>query len=143
MSLVALLGMGRASLLGEETGLTHLCGIQDLRLCMLGCSWEAWSGENLWPSKGSPCLCLSRTQEHVAGGLSSSLISQQPNFSFCFMFPIFPQWPIDAEPPKHKDVGALTFGLLFVPEFATSMLEKGPQADLPEVRVALLVLSGV
>ena len=59
------------------------------------------------------------------------------------MFPIFPQWPIDAEPLKHKDVGPLTFGLLFVPEFAASTLEKGLQADRPEVRGALLVLSGM
>ncbi|NXU75922.1 NOL6 protein, partial [Oreotrochilus melanogaster] len=43
--------------------------------------------------------------------------------------PQIPEWPIDAEPPKHKDVGPLTFGLLFVPEFAASVLEKGPQAD--------------
>uniref|UniRef100_A0A8C3CHV7 Nucleolar protein 6 n=1 Tax=Cairina moschata TaxID=8855 RepID=A0A8C3CHV7_CAIMO len=46
--------------------------------------------------------------------------------------PQTPEWPIDAEPPKHKDVGPLTFGLLFLPEFATSTLEKGPQADRPE-----------
>ncbi|KAM6289835.1 nucleolar protein 6 [Aegotheles albertisi] len=46
--------------------------------------------------------------------------------------PQIPEWSIDAEPPKHKDVGSLTFGLLFVPEFAASMLEKGPQADHPE-----------
>uniref|UniRef100_A0A8B9CI43 Nucleolar protein 6 n=1 Tax=Anser brachyrhynchus TaxID=132585 RepID=A0A8B9CI43_9AVES len=46
--------------------------------------------------------------------------------------PQTPEWPIDAEPPKHKDVGPLTFGLLFVPEFAASTLEKGPQADRPE-----------
>uniref|UniRef100_A0A8C3UNR9 Nucleolar protein 6 n=1 Tax=Catharus ustulatus TaxID=91951 RepID=A0A8C3UNR9_CATUS len=46
--------------------------------------------------------------------------------------PQTPEWPIDAEPPKHKDVGPLTFGLLFVPEFAASTLEKGPQADHPE-----------
>ncbi|NWZ30687.1 NOL6 protein, partial [Asarcornis scutulata] len=46
--------------------------------------------------------------------------------------PQTPEWLIDAEPPKHKDVGPLTFGLLFLPEFATSTLEKGPQADRPE-----------
>ncbi|XP_066195759.1 nucleolar protein 6 [Sylvia atricapilla] len=46
--------------------------------------------------------------------------------------PQIPEWPIDAEPPKHKDVGPVTFGLLFVPEFAASTLEKGPQADHPE-----------
>ncbi|OXB79791.1 UNVERIFIED_CONTAM: hypothetical protein H355_012851 [Colinus virginianus] len=46
--------------------------------------------------------------------------------------PQTPEWSIDAEPPKHKDVGSLMFGLLFVPEFAASTLEKGPQADLPE-----------
>uniref|UniRef100_A0A8C8E7P0 Nucleolar protein 6 n=1 Tax=Otus sunia TaxID=257818 RepID=A0A8C8E7P0_9STRI len=46
--------------------------------------------------------------------------------------PEIPEWPIDAEPPKHKDVGPLMFGLLFVPEFAASLLEKGPQADHPE-----------
>lgn len=53
------------------------------------------------------------------------------------MFLIVLQWPIDAEPPKHKDVGPLTFGLLFYPDFAASVLEKGPQADHPEVRGAL------
>uniref|UniRef100_A0A8C3LNS6 Nucleolar protein 6 n=1 Tax=Chrysolophus pictus TaxID=9089 RepID=A0A8C3LNS6_CHRPC len=42
------------------------------------------------------------------------------------------EWAIDAEPPKHKDVGSLMFGILFAPEFAASMLEKGPQADRPE-----------
>ncbi|XP_054139377.1 nucleolar protein 6 [Melozone crissalis] len=46
--------------------------------------------------------------------------------------PQIPEWAIDADPPKHKDVGPLTFGLLFVPEFAASTLEKGPQADHPE-----------
>ncbi|XP_062482635.1 nucleolar protein 6 [Pezoporus occidentalis] len=46
--------------------------------------------------------------------------------------PQIPEWPIDAEPPKHKDVGPLTFGLLFYPDFAASVLEKGPQADHPE-----------
>ncbi|NXT35119.1 NOL6 protein, partial [Pelecanoides urinatrix] len=46
--------------------------------------------------------------------------------------PQIPEWSIDAEPPKHKDVGPLAFGLLFVPEFAASTLEKGPQADHPE-----------
>ncbi|NWS41074.1 NOL6 protein, partial [Probosciger aterrimus] len=46
--------------------------------------------------------------------------------------PQIPEWPIDAEPPKHKDVGPLAFGLLFYPDFAASMLEKGPQADHPE-----------
>ena len=88
------------------------------------------------------------TRDHVAGGLSSSPASQQPllqqpHLSLCFMFPIFLQWPIDAEAPKHKDVGPLTFGLLFGPEFAASMLEKGPQADHPEVRGALPVPSRV
>ncbi|XP_065520202.1 nucleolar protein 6 isoform X2 [Lathamus discolor] len=46
--------------------------------------------------------------------------------------PQISEWPIDAEPPKHKDVGPLTFGLLFYPDFAASVLEKGPQADHPE-----------
>ncbi|XP_072215381.1 nucleolar protein 6 [Excalfactoria chinensis] len=46
--------------------------------------------------------------------------------------PQTPEWPIDTEPPKHKDIGSLMFGILFVPEFAASTLEKGPQADRPE-----------
>uniref|UniRef100_A0A803YQ82 Nucleolar protein 6 n=1 Tax=Meleagris gallopavo TaxID=9103 RepID=A0A803YQ82_MELGA len=46
--------------------------------------------------------------------------------------PETPEWAIDAEPPKHKDVGSLMFGILFAPEFAASKLEKGPQADRPE-----------
>lgn len=35
------------------------------------------------------------------------------------------------------------FGILFAPEFAASTLEKGPQADRPEVRPALCVWSGI
>uniref|UniRef100_A0A8C8S5Z8 Nucleolar protein 6 n=1 Tax=Pelusios castaneus TaxID=367368 RepID=A0A8C8S5Z8_9SAUR len=46
--------------------------------------------------------------------------------------PQAPQWPISAEPPKHKDAGHLSFGLLLTPEFAASILEKGPEADQPE-----------
>ncbi|XP_067386974.1 nucleolar protein 6 isoform X2 [Emydura macquarii macquarii] len=46
--------------------------------------------------------------------------------------PQAPQWPICAEPPKHKDAGHLSFGLLLTPEFAASILEKGPEADRPE-----------
>ena len=141
--------------------------IQDLRPCTA--LWSATvrlvlgtipgpamgQGEDNWFShqghllnEGFPVRACAGTKERVAGGSSSSPILwqpllQQPHFSFCFMFPIFPQWSIDAEPPKHKDVGSLTFGLLFVPEFAASTLEKGPQADSPEVRGALLVLSWV
>ncbi|XP_053148481.1 nucleolar protein 6 isoform X2 [Hemicordylus capensis] len=46
--------------------------------------------------------------------------------------PQIPPWPISAEPPKHKDGGPLSFGLLLSPDFATSILEKGPTADRPE-----------
>nr|XP_042706650.1 nucleolar protein 6 isoform X1 [Chrysemys picta bellii] len=46
--------------------------------------------------------------------------------------PQAPQWPISAEPPKHRDAGHLSFGLLLTPEFAASILEKGPEADRPE-----------
>ncbi|XP_008164588.2 nucleolar protein 6 isoform X1 [Chrysemys picta bellii] len=46
--------------------------------------------------------------------------------------PQAPQWPISAEPPKHKDAGHLSFGLLLTPEFAAGILEKGPEADRPE-----------
>ncbi|KAM6227048.1 LOW QUALITY PROTEIN: nucleolar protein 6 [Spheniscus humboldti] len=49
-----------------------------------------------------------------------------------YSLPQIPGWLIDADPPKHKDVGPLMFGLLFVPEFAASMLEKGLQTDHPE-----------
>uniref|UniRef100_A0A8C3SK17 Nucleolar protein 6 n=1 Tax=Chelydra serpentina TaxID=8475 RepID=A0A8C3SK17_CHESE len=46
--------------------------------------------------------------------------------------PQAPQWPISAEPPKHKDAGHLSFGLLLTPAFAASILERGPEADRPE-----------
>ncbi|XP_077202495.1 nucleolar protein 6 [Paroedura picta] len=46
--------------------------------------------------------------------------------------PQAPPWPINAEPPKHKDIGSLSFGLLLSPDFAVSILEKGPEADCPE-----------
>ncbi|XP_033020116.1 nucleolar protein 6 [Lacerta agilis] len=41
-------------------------------------------------------------------------------------------WPIDAHPPKHKDIGSLSFGLLLNLEFAGSILERGPGGDRPE-----------
>nr|XP_014349230.1 PREDICTED: nucleolar protein 6 [Latimeria chalumnae] len=41
-------------------------------------------------------------------------------------------WPIGADPPKHKDIGHLSFGLLLDSEFAADVLDKGPQADQPE-----------
>ncbi|XP_061469328.1 nucleolar protein 6 isoform X2 [Rhineura floridana] len=46
--------------------------------------------------------------------------------------PQTPPWPIDADPPKHKDVGSLSFGLLLTPDFASGILERGPEADRPE-----------
>uniref|UniRef100_A0A2K6JX79 Nucleolar protein 6 n=1 Tax=Rhinopithecus bieti TaxID=61621 RepID=A0A2K6JX79_RHIBE len=36
------------------------------------------------------------------------------------------------DPPKHKDSGTLTLGLLLRPEGLTSVLELGPEADQPE-----------
>uniref|UniRef100_UPI00398EAFAB nucleolar protein 6 n=1 Tax=Pristiophorus japonicus TaxID=55135 RepID=UPI00398EAFAB len=42
------------------------------------------------------------------------------------------EWPINADPPKHKDARHLSFGLLLNPEFSTNVLEKGPPADSPE-----------
>ncbi|XP_058027935.1 nucleolar protein 6 [Ahaetulla prasina] len=41
-------------------------------------------------------------------------------------------WPIHVEPPKHKDVGSLSFGLLLNLDFANSVLERGPEADQDE-----------
>lgn len=46
--------------------------------------------------------------------------------------PPVPEWDISQEPPKHKDSGALTLGLLLRPEGLTSVLELGPEADQPE-----------
>lgn len=43
-----------------------------------------------------------------------------------------PEWDISQEPPKHKDAGTLTLGLLLRPEGLTSVLELGPEADQPE-----------
>ncbi|KAJ8380561.1 hypothetical protein SKAU_G00013390 [Synaphobranchus kaupii] len=43
-----------------------------------------------------------------------------------------PEWPVDSEPPKHKDQPPLSFGLLLNPEFAASVLERGPPADSPK-----------
>ncbi|KAJ7335150.1 hypothetical protein JRQ81_013091, partial [Phrynocephalus forsythii] len=47
-------------------------------------------------------------------------------------FPQTQPWPINADPPKHKDAGSLSFGLLLSPDFATRVLERGPEADKPE-----------
>ncbi|XP_063151962.1 nucleolar protein 6 [Candoia aspera] len=41
-------------------------------------------------------------------------------------------WSIQVDPPKHKDVGSLAFGLLLNLDFATSVLERGPEADRDE-----------
>ncbi|KAM6182038.1 nucleolar protein 6 [Erethizon dorsatum] len=46
--------------------------------------------------------------------------------------PIVPEWDICQDPPKHKDSGALTLGLLLQPEGLISVLELGPEADQPE-----------
>ncbi|XP_030633851.1 nucleolar protein 6 [Chanos chanos] len=43
-----------------------------------------------------------------------------------------PEWPVDSEPPKHKDQAPLSFGLLLTPEHAHSVLERGPPADSPQ-----------
>ncbi|XP_048219541.1 nucleolar protein 6 [Perognathus longimembris pacificus] len=43
-----------------------------------------------------------------------------------------PEWDISQDPPKHKDSGTLTLGLLLRPEALTSVLELGPEADQPE-----------
>lgn len=42
------------------------------------------------------------------------------------------EWDIGQDPPKHKDSGTLTLGLLLRPEGLTSVLELGPEADQPE-----------
>ncbi|XP_043934033.1 nucleolar protein 6 isoform X1 [Protopterus annectens] len=43
-----------------------------------------------------------------------------------------PEWAISEDPPKHKDIKFLTFGLLLNSEFCTIVLDRGPQADNPE-----------
>ncbi|XP_066513150.1 nucleolar protein 6 [Hoplias malabaricus] len=43
-----------------------------------------------------------------------------------------PEWPVNSEPPKHKDQPPLSIGLLLNPERAFSVLERGPSADSPE-----------
>ncbi|KAB1252202.1 Nucleolar protein 6 [Camelus dromedarius] len=42
------------------------------------------------------------------------------------------QWDISQDPPRHRDSGVLTLGLLLRPEGLTSVLELGPEADQPE-----------
>uniref|UniRef100_H9G4G3 Nucleolar protein 6 n=1 Tax=Anolis carolinensis TaxID=28377 RepID=H9G4G3_ANOCA len=49
--------------------------------------------------------------------------------------PQTPPWSISEDPPKHRDIGSLSFGLLLSLDFATSILERGPEADRPEVRL--------
>ncbi|EDL98658.1 nucleolar protein family 6 (RNA-associated) (predicted), isoform CRA_b [Rattus norvegicus] len=46
--------------------------------------------------------------------------------------PPVPEWAINQDPPKHKDAGTLTLGLLFRPEGLTSVIDLGPEADRPE-----------
>ncbi|XP_058157972.1 nucleolar protein 6 isoform X2 [Dasypus novemcinctus] len=46
--------------------------------------------------------------------------------------PPVPEWKISQDPPKHKDSGVLTLGLLLWPEGLTSVLEMGPEADQPK-----------
>ncbi|XP_075439397.1 nucleolar protein 6 isoform X2 [Ascaphus truei] len=43
-----------------------------------------------------------------------------------------PEWSVDEDPAKHKDVGCLSVGLLLSQEFYSNVLEKGPAADNPE-----------
>nr|KAF6434043.1 nucleolar protein 6 [Molossus molossus] len=46
--------------------------------------------------------------------------------------PAVSEWDISQDPPKHRDSGTLTLGLLLRPEGLTSVLELGPEADQPE-----------
>ncbi|KAM6964841.1 nucleolar protein 6 [Aplochiton taeniatus] len=43
-----------------------------------------------------------------------------------------PEWCVNSKAPKHKDQPPLSFGLLFNPEKASSVLDRGPPADSPE-----------
>ncbi|XP_061584958.1 nucleolar protein 6 [Cololabis saira] len=43
-----------------------------------------------------------------------------------------PEWSVESEAPKYKSQPPLSFGLLFQPEQAVSVLERGPQADSPK-----------
>ncbi|XP_073536523.1 nucleolar protein 6 isoform X2 [Phyllobates terribilis] len=43
-----------------------------------------------------------------------------------------PEWDIREEPAQHKDISALTVGLMLTADFFSSVLEKGPAADNPE-----------
>uniref|UniRef100_A0A670Z235 Nucleolar protein 6 n=1 Tax=Pseudonaja textilis TaxID=8673 RepID=A0A670Z235_PSETE len=43
-------------------------------------------------------------------------------------------WSIHQDPPKHKDISSLSFGLLLNLDFANSVLERGPEADQDEFR---------
>ncbi|CAM9481846.1 unnamed protein product [Lampetra planeri] len=40
-----------------------------------------------------------------------------------------PEWEITAEPPLHRDLGPVTFGLLLNSDLYTGVLERGPAAD--------------
>lgn len=42
------------------------------------------------------------------------------------------EWDISQDPPKHRDSGTLTLGLLLRSEGLTSVLELGPEADQPK-----------
>ncbi|XP_044943841.1 nucleolar protein 6 isoform X1 [Mustela putorius furo] len=42
------------------------------------------------------------------------------------------EWDLSQDPPKHRDSGTLTLGLLLRPEGLTSVLELGPEANQPE-----------
>lgn len=83
VSLVVLLGTGRASLLaGAENRPDPFVGNEGLEVLHAGV-WGAAGRLGLGRICGSArafpgCAC----PELVAGGLSSSLISQQPHFSF-------------------------------------------------------------
>lgn len=57
---------------------------------------------------------------------------------FCFV-----QWPVYGEPPMHKDQPPVSIGLLLNPERALSVLERGPAADSPEVRLTPVFLQCV
>ncbi|XP_059910266.1 nucleolar protein 6 [Gadus macrocephalus] len=43
-----------------------------------------------------------------------------------------PEWTVEAEPPKHKAQPPLSFGLILRPDYAASVLERGPPADSPK-----------
>ncbi|KAB0392685.1 hypothetical protein E2I00_019301, partial [Balaenoptera physalus] len=119
---------GRLNLCADVTASTcHQVQVQhEARLSMVLLDSKADDGFQLLLMTPKPMIRAFDHILHLRPGLGSRL------HLLAHSRPPVSEWDISQDPPKHRDSGVLTLGLLLRPEGLTSVLELGPEADQPE-----------